>query len=138
MKFSLLIAALLALAGCTKTAPVGMGWARAPDLSVWSAMDVAREIALEQEVLCFGRNPAAVEAKWRATYGAREQWIEAALTRRYGMPAMARAETDPIGREPCERVRGNVWREDYARLLRILELRLYPRESWQTAAAGNR
>lgn len=127
-----LLTALLGLSACTTAQPVGSGWARAPDLSVWSAMGVAREIAVEQEVLCFGRNPALVEARWRAAYGAREDWIEGAMVRRYGLPALVRAETDPIGREPCERVRGNRWRDHYARLLRVLELRLYPRESWRT------
>ena len=57
--------------------------------------------------------------------------VVAAVARRYGSAAMARAEAGLIGREPCERVCGNRRREHYARVLRFLELRLYPDEAWR-------
>ena len=59
---------------------IGTGWSRAPDLSVYAAMDAAGEMAREQDVLCSGGNPAVVVDHWRARFGAREDWIALGLS----------------------------------------------------------
>jgi hypothetical protein len=111
---------------------IGTGWSRAPDLSVYGALDVAAEVAREQEVLCFRRNPAQVDAAWRAEFGARVDWIAAAMVERYGAAAVAQATAQPIGRVPCPTIENDKWRRSYARLLHTLELRLYPADQWST------
>lgn len=133
MRIALLSALLLA--GCATqphytTPAVGTGWSRAPDLSVYGALDVAAEVAREQEILCFGRNPAEVDAAWRAEFGARADWIAATMIDRYGADAVALATSQAVGREPCPTIANNEWRRSYARLLRTLELRLYPAGHW--------
>jgi hypothetical protein len=134
MRAAVLLAAAL-LAGCAGQPryhhpAVGTGWSRAPDLSVYGALDVAAEVARSQEVLCFGRNPADVDAAWRAEFGARADWIAAAMVERYGAGAVAQATAQPIGRVPCPTIEDQEWRRSYARLLRTLELRLYPADYW--------
>ena len=126
-----LIAAVSLLSACasaprTSYPVTGTGWSRAPDLSVYGALDVAAEVAREQEVLCYGRNPAEMDARWRAEFGARADWIAAAMVERYGRGAVMQATTQPVGRVPCPTIEDRKWRRAYARLLRILELRLYP------------
>jgi hypothetical protein len=132
-----ILLAVLALAGCAAEPryvqpSVGTGWSRAPDLSVYGAMDVAAEVAREQEMLCFGRDPAAVDAAWRAEFGARADWIAAAMVDRYGHEAVAQATAQPVGRVACPAIEDRRWRRSYARLLRTLELRLYPADYWST------
>ena len=136
MRGAALLAALL-VTGCATppryTVPaVGTGWSRAPDLSVYGALDVAAEVAREQEVLCYWRNPAEMDARWRAEFGARADWIAAAMIDRYGAEAVAQAIAQPIGREPCPTLANDRWRRSYARLLRTLEIRLYPPGYWST------
>src|SRR3712207_5671070 len=98
------------MAGCASNEWVwpgpraGTGWSGAPDLSVYGAMDMAGELAREQEVLCLGRNPAAVADRWRYEFAAREDWIRAALTQRYGATAVAGEAARVAGREPCPEV----------------------------------
>lgn len=113
--------ALLALAaGCTTP---GTGWSRAPDLSVYGAMDQYGAIAREQSMLCGGFGTAAVDAAWREDFGAREAAVTARLTERHGADAVAAAE-GRIQRVPCEDVPTLKWRHRYERLLRLLETRL--------------
>jgi hypothetical protein len=112
---------------------VGTGWSRAPDLSVYGGMRAAGVLAREQEILCWGRNPDSVEVRWRSEFGAREDWIAAALANRYGTGALAAYEPDSPPREPCPEIIDDRWERHYARLLRLLELRLYPRESWSSS-----
>ena len=126
---------LLFASACAAPPPdpkVGTGWSRAPDLSVYEGMRTAGELAREQEIACWGRNPASVERRWRAEFGAREDWIAAALAHRYGTVALAAYQPDSPPREPCPDIINYRWERHYARLLRLLELRLYPRESWST------
>jgi hypothetical protein len=136
VRLALLLATVL-LAGCAGQPryhypTVGTGWSRAPDLSVYGALDTAAEVAREQEVLCYGRNPADVDAAWRTEFGARADWIAAAMVDRYGPDAVALATAQPIGRVTCPTIEDRKWRRAYARLLRTLELRLYPPGYWST------
>ncbi|HEV2747293.1 MAG TPA: hypothetical protein VGW34_08350 [Allosphingosinicella sp.] len=128
MRAMLVLAALALSVGCGAPPP-GTGWSRAPDLSVYGAMDLAGELAREQEVLCLGRNPAAVEARWHAQFGAREAWIAATLAARHGAAAVAEAERPMVSREPCPLVVDHKWRRHHRDMLRLLELRLHPRMS---------
>lgn len=130
MKGALLIAASTALAGCTagydwQPTP-GTGWSRAPDLSVYSAMTEFATIAREQEMLCQGFGPESVLVKWERDYGAREDYVRASLVSRYGPEAVvdAEAEAAPTRRVPCRDYPYPTWRYRYARLLRLLEVRL--------------
>lgn len=130
----MIAATALALAGCTSSAPrqtpIGTGWSRAPDLSVYTAMRTAGEIAREQDILCWGRNPAEVDALWHSRFNAREAWIAAALERRYG-PAATRASGPlRVGRARCPTFDTGNWHRHHAELLRTLELRLYPKDYW--------
>jgi hypothetical protein len=130
------LAGLLALTACSSSyypgPPVGAGWSRAPDLSVYVALNQAGQLAREQEILCLGRNPALVDDRWRGEFGARHEWIEAALAARHGAEVLAASERRLIGREPCPEIINDRWERHYSRLLRLLELRLYPRESWSS------
>jgi hypothetical protein len=112
---------------------VETGWSRAPDLSVYAGMRTAGELAREQEILCWSRDPASVVSRWRSVFGAREDWIAAALVHRYGIAAVAAYEPVSPPREPCPEIIDDEWERHYARLLRLLELRLYPRESWSAS-----
>jgi len=119
--------AVLALAGCaTEGIPPGSGWSRAPDLSAYSAMTTFGAIAREQSVLCYGRSPARVDRSWQADFGAREAAVAAALVARHGAEAaeQAAAAGVPARRVSCPHVQNWRWREQYARLLRLLETRL--------------
>lgn len=121
----------LALSGCASTSPRS-GWSRAPDLAVYAAMDTAGDIAREQEVLCLGRDPGGVNARWQRDFGARRDWIAAALAQRYGADAVRRAESGKTGRPRCETLAiDQPWRRSYERLLKQLELRLYPKDHWR-------
>jgi hypothetical protein len=111
--------------------PVGTGWSRAPDLSVYGALVLSSRLAREQEILCVGRNAALIEGEWRATYAARETWIADALTTRYGAEAVARAGNRQVGRITCPTIKDYAWRRHHNRMLRLLELRLYPAEQWR-------
>jgi hypothetical protein len=128
------MAASLALAGCATATPsvpaVGTGWSRAPDLSVYSAMQTAGRVAREQDVLCERRNPAEVDDLWRAQFSEREAWIANALEVRYGAAAVRANAGLSVGREPCPTVRNDRWHRHHARLLHLLELRLYPKDHW--------
>ncbi|HEV2541303.1 MAG TPA: hypothetical protein VGU70_00930 [Methylobacterium sp.] len=137
--FTLLLAALflLPLAGCTadrtySSGPVGTGWSRAPDLSIYGAMDMAGELARESEIVCRGRKPGAVSRRWQAEFGAREDWIRSALAQRYGAEALAAEERRVPGRSRCTTFDLDDWRSHYADLLRVLELRYYPPGHWET------
>ena len=120
--------AVLALAGCATDTWVtpGTGWSRAPDLSVYSAMTVYGGLAREQEMLCAGFAPAAVEARWDDDFAAREAAVEAALAVRHGDGALAQAEAAarPTRNVACPDIPDARWRRHYARLLRLLETRL--------------
>ena len=135
MKGALLAAILLSISGpaLARDYPVGTGWSRAPDLSVYGALVLSSALAREQDILCAGRNPARVEDDWRTTYAAREAWIADALATRYGEAAVARAANMQIGRITCPTLADRQWRRHHGRMLRLLELRLYPREQWRGA-----
>ena len=122
MKRALL--SLLLLAGCS-THP-GMGWSRAPDLSVYSAMTTFGGTARDHSVLCSGFGSARVEARWQRAFAARETAVEAALTARHGGEAVRRAQAQGLEaqRAPCPEVPNDSWRDHYVRLLRLLETRL--------------
>lgn len=130
----LIIVALLPLAACAVPGERSAGWSRAPDLSVYAAMTQAGDLAREREILCAGANPAVVADSWQARFGAREAWIGQALAARYGTAAMARARIYPVGRESCPAIPDYRWREAHIELLRLLEVRLYPHDSWRRAA----
>ena len=110
-----------AIAGCS-TAP-GTGWSRAPDLSVYAAMESYGEIAREQAVLCGGFDSARVASRWSEDFGAREAVVTARLAERHGAEAVASAEAW-MPRVPCEELPTRKWRHRYERLLRLLETRL--------------
>ncbi len=126
--------ALAATASQARDYPVGAGWSRAPDLSVYGALRLSSELAQEQEVLCLGHNPASVEDRWRAAYAAREAWIREALSRRYGTAAVARAADVKVGRIACTTFRDDRWREHHFQMLRLLEYRLVPRDHFRRPA----
>jgi len=115
-------AAMLALAGCS-TAP-GTGWSRASDISVYSAMHVYARAALDEEVLCAGFSPASARDAWERDFGARHDAVTDALQRRYGPDALGRARRAWAPSVACGDVPDPAWRARYARLLRLLELRL--------------
>ena len=138
-RLTLAMAVALLLSGCgttnsRETVPaVGTGWSRAPDLSVYGGMVLAGKLAREQDVLCARQNPALIDSYWRAEFEARETWIANALTNLYGADAVAREANRRVGRATCPTIRDDNWRREHARLLHLLELRLYPREHWRTA-----
>lgn len=119
-----LLLSLILLAGCS-THP-GMGWSRAPDLSVYSAMTTFGGTARDHSVLCSGFASARVDARWQRGFAAREAAVAAALTARYGGDAVRRAQALGLEaqRAPCPEVPNDRWRDHYVRLLRLLETRL--------------
>ena len=116
----MLLAALLA--GCS-TAP-GTGWSRAGDLRVYGAMQVYERAALDQELLCAGFTAESTRDSWAREFGAREAAVAAALEARYGAAALAESRATWAPRVACRTVPDPAWRRRYARLLRLLELRL--------------
>jgi hypothetical protein len=118
----LALAAAAALAGCA-TAP-GTGWSRAPDLSVYASMRAYARTAVEQDVLCQGRSPDRASAIWTRDFGARQDAVADALTRKYGAEAMGRLRTPYTPRVACGYVIDSRWHDQYSRLLRLLEIRL--------------
>lgn len=121
-RLMVLAAAAATLAGCS-TAP-GSGWSRASDLSVYSSAHAYARVAWEQSVLCEGTDRARVSAGFEREFGAREAAVRAALAERHGEAALARAGTHFVQRVPCGDVPDPQWRARYARLLRLLEIRL--------------
>jgi hypothetical protein len=129
-----ILLAIFAAPALARDPSVGTGWSRAPDLSVYGALVLSAEIAQEREMLCRGRNPAAVEDAWRAAYGARAAWIADAMTRRYGAAAVARAGQVKVGRLTCPTFADQSWRRHHESMLRLLELRLVPRDHFRRPA----
>lgn len=123
----LVVAFSLVLAACA-TDPVhpGLGWSRAPDLSVYTAMEQYGGLAREEAMLCSGFRPASVASHWREDYGGREAAVTAALVARHGEAAVQRARTAavPARRLACPELPRGGWRDHYARLLRLLEIRM--------------
>lgn len=118
--------ALAGLSACATNSPSAplAGWNRAPDLSVYAAMEMYGGIAREQSLLCGGFSPASVQAHWADDFGAREAAVEAALAVRHGAEAVAHAEAEPVRQVQCGDVIDLRWRHTYARMLRLLEMRL--------------
>ena len=117
-------AALLAMTAAASAWPPGAGWSRAPDLSVYGAMRAFARKAVEQDVLCRGRTQARVSAAWAHDFGARQDWIDRAMAQKYGAAFMARVTTPYTPRISCTDVPDPRWRDQYTRLLRLLEIRL--------------
>ena len=115
-----------ALAGCESAPAPGLGWSRAPDLSAYSAMIMYSDIARQRAVLCDGSRTEWVENKWRDDFGARADAVTAALVARYGEEAVREAEATaiPTRRVGCEDAYILHWRDNYHRMLRLLETRL--------------
>lgn len=126
MKYGPVLLALLclSLAGCS-TAP-GTGWSRAPDLSVWSAMNLFGNAAREQSFLCSGFDPVSVERRWAEDFAGREQWVRDALVARHGADAVDAAEAQAAATRTieCGNAMDSKWRRHHGRLLRLLESRL--------------
>jgi hypothetical protein len=120
MRFAAL--ALLALAGCS-TAP-GTGWSRADDFSVYSTMRVFARAAQDQEIYCAGFSPASARDHFERDFGARDAAVTAAFRARHGDDAIAEAGRVYAPRVACGDVPDRQWRDRYARLLRLLEIRL--------------
>jgi hypothetical protein len=118
--------AALALAGCETAPAPGLGWSRAPDLSVYSAMLMYADIGRQRSVLCGGNDTGWVERNWQRDFGARAGAIESALVARHGEDAVDEAEAAavPTRRLGCEDAYILHWRDNYERLLRLLETRL--------------
>ena len=91
----------MASAGCT-TGSIDTGWSRAPDLSVYSAMNHFGAVAREQELLCAGRRPERVDERWQRLYSARHEAVRLAMTTRYGEAALGRARLDDGPPVPCD------------------------------------
>lgn len=119
---ALSIALVAGATACTTTP--GTGWSRAPDLSVYAAMDDFAEIAREQAVLCGGFSPGVVDAHWDEDFGPRETDVRTALVSRHGTDAVDTAAEARAPRVACESVPTLRWRHRYERLLRLLEARL--------------
>ena len=120
----LLLLALAALAGCAHEAPVGSGWSRAPDLSVYSSMNHFAALAREQAMLCAGRTRESVDRQWRRHYADRHARIASAMLNRYGAEAVDEAAVPPGRPVPCSTIASPVWWNSYERLLRLMELRM--------------
>lgn len=120
------VAAAALLAGCAVNSPSAplAGWSRAPDLTVYASMHLYGRTARDQTILCGGFSPSSVRAHWDDDFGAREAAVTAALAARHGTEAVARADADAVRRVPCGDVIDLKWRHQYARLLRLLEMRL--------------
>lgn len=122
MRRTIRLIALAALGACS-TAP-GTGWSRASDLSVYGAMHVYARAAVDQEALCAGFAPASTSQHWEREYRSRHDAVTDAMTRRYGEAAVEGARQDWAPRLACGDVPDAQWRHRYARLLRLLEIRL--------------
>jgi hypothetical protein len=124
MKATATLLAFAALTGCS-TAP-GTGWSRAPDLSVYSSMTLIGDVAQEQSILCSGFGTASVRSDWDEDFGGRHQAVVAALAARHGPAAVDRAEAAalPTRRVACPDWPNDRWRNQYVRMLRLLEARL--------------
>jgi len=122
MKFAALWLAALALAGCSTTP--GTGWSRASDLSVYSSMGAYARVAWEQDVLCEGWAPARATASWEREFGWRHAAVREALIARHGAAALERAGMAYAVPVACTEVSDHRWRLRYARMLRLLEIRL--------------
>ena len=120
---SLALLAPLLAAACT-TGSIDTGWSRAPDLSVFGAMNQFGAVAREQAVLCAGQRPDRVDQRWQRLYGARHEAVRAAMTARYGAAAIEAARLDPGRPVPCEPLTYRRWWDHYDQLLRLLELRI--------------
>lgn len=110
----------------TEGVPPGSGWSRASDLSAYSAMTTFGLIAREHSVLCYGRSPGRVDRSWAEDFGRREAAVTSALAGRHGAQAVDRTEAAAAATRnvPCPEVQNWRWREQYSRLLRLLETRL--------------
>jgi hypothetical protein len=124
----LLVAPLLGLSGCT-TGSIDTGWSRAPDLSIYSAMNHFGAVAREQAVLCAGRSPHRIDQEWQRDYGLRHEAVRTAMTARYGAAAIERARLAAGPRVPCEPLTYERWWDSYNQLLRLLELRMSDRSN---------
>ena len=122
----LALAALAASACATDPVTPGLGWSRAPDLSVYAAMEEFGLLAREEATYCAGFAPASVASDWQDDYGRREAAVIAALSARHGQAAVerARAAGVPPSRLSCPELPRGGWRDDHGRLLRLLEIRL--------------
>jgi hypothetical protein len=122
----LVLLAALALAACetTNVTQAEAGWSRAPDLTVFAAMEMYGGIAREQSMLCGGFRPEVVRERWAEDFGPRTEAVTAALVARHGAEAVQRAALAPTRRTPCPDVPDLSWRHQYARMLRLLEIRL--------------
>jgi hypothetical protein len=115
-------AATLGLAGCAGSTP-GAGWSRAPDLSVYGAMRVYANKSVEHDILCHRVSPDRASAEWDRQFSSRQAWVDRAMAQRYGAEAIAHAPTPYTPRIQCTDVPDFRWQEQYARLLRLLEVR---------------
>jgi hypothetical protein len=116
-------ALLLALAACAAAA-TGSGWSRASDLSVYAAAHDYARVAWEQSVYCRGAPPERASAAFEREFGPRDAAVRAALVRRHGEAALVLAGKHFVQRVPCGDVPDPQWRQRYAHLLRLLEIRL--------------
>lgn len=127
MKGPLSLALAVLLAGCAGPGPApGSGWSRAPDLSAYSAMMTFASVARDQSALCYGYSLATITGEWDRDFGEREQAVIAALVARHGAEAVRKAEAQatPTQGVECPEVQNWRWQQNYARLLRLLEMRL--------------
>jgi len=117
---------LAGAAGCsTVDRPhAGNGWGRAPDLAVYRAMEMYGGIAREQSILCQGFRPEAVRESWRRDFGVRADAVTNAMVERYGAEEVGHDRLAPTRRVPCTDIPDLNWRAQYARMLRLLEVRL--------------
>ena len=122
IKAAALLAPLL-LAACA-TGSVDTGWSRAPDLSIYSAMNHFGAVAREQELLCAGHDPNRIDERWQRLYAARHEAVRTAMAVRHGPEAIGRARLDAGPRVPCEPLTYRRWWDHYDQLLRLLELRI--------------
>ncbi len=121
MKRLLALVPLLLPAACS-TAP-GSGWSRANDLSVYGSMHVFRRAAIDQEALCFGRDPARTLADWERDFSTRQEAVTRVLAGRYGADRLDEARRVYAPRVACGDVHDPQWRLRYTRMLRLLETR---------------
>ena len=128
MKAGLMPALILAgiAAGCSTidNPHAGSGWSRAPDLAVYRAMEMYGGIAREQSILCQGFRPEVVRDRWQRDFGTRSDAVISALVERHGAEEVGHERLAPTRRVSCTDIPDFSWREQYARLLRLLEIRL--------------
>ena len=122
----LALLASLALSACSTTnvTQAEAGWSRAPDLTVYAAMEMYGGIAREQSMLCQGFRPEVVRESWREDFGVRTDAVISALVERYGPEEVGHDRLAPTRRVSCTSLPDPSWREQYARMLRLLEIRL--------------